>query len=225
MSLGARLLGIKFDISYAMWLEQLNTCIQLAELDVNGVKVILTGGQAPRGLTVKSQRPCMVFSPFHYVIEKNPVRLMSAAWCRDATNPIYQVKSTNYLEAIIARRQALEAGVDDALFFNTAHEVTETAVANFFMVKQDHVFTPALSCGVLAGVMRNRVLHLCKAHRIPCSELAIKREMIASAETIFITNALQGIRLVSACDDWYATKELPIISRLQALIDNDAVLI
>ncbi len=71
-----------------------------------------------------------------------------------------QLKSINYLEAIIARRHALERGADDVLFFNMEQYATETTVANLFIVAKGDILTPAVSQGILPGITRHRILHL-----------------------------------------------------------------
>ncbi len=109
-------LQLPFELSFPVWCENLTQCIHLNRLQEGGIKVILGAGNAPRGLTARSDASHLVFTAFTYLMDSNTVKLNSASWLRDSKNPIYQLKSINYLEAIIARRQVQLSGADDVLF-------------------------------------------------------------------------------------------------------------
>jgi 4-amino-4-deoxychorismate lyase len=107
------------------------------------------------------------------------------------------------------------------LFFNFERYATETTVANLFIVKNDQVFTPSLASGLLAGVTRERLLHLCKTAGIACIETSIDRVMIAEADAVFITNVLQGIQLIASFDAHHLPVQHAIVSSLRYLLDQD----
>ncbi|MDI1352210.1 MAG: aminotransferase class IV [bacterium] len=217
----AHALGIPFDLLFDDWLEHLIAQIKRDNLYHGGIKAILSGGSAPRGLAQHGQTSQLVLQSFNYTIHTHPVRLMSAGWLRDRANPIYQFKSVNYLEAILARRLALAAGVDDALFFNSHHYATETTCANLFFTKNNSLFTPALDEGVLPGVTRTRILMQCSTHNIPCIEASISKKMIEDADGVFITNCLQGIRRVLSLDGVALNEDSLLIEQLSSLLNQD----
>ncbi len=218
MRLGAEQLGIPFDLSFDVWQEHLVRQIKRDNVFHGGIKVILSGGSAPRGLTEQGQVSQLMFQTFNYPVQNNPIRLLSAPWFRDGANPIYQLKSINYLEAILARRQAIAQGFDDVLFFNTKYHATETTCANLFLIKDDTVFTPLLTDGVLKGVTRTRLIAHCIQDRIPYIECSITKDMIKEAQVVFLTNSLQGIRLVKSFDDYDFEISHPLIEQLTQLI-------
>ena len=223
MHQGALLLGIPFDLSCDMWCEQLAQCIYDAQLCDGGIKVILSGGQAPRGLDSHGETSSLLVEPFTYSHHQQALSLVSAPWQRDANNPIYQIKSVNYLESILARRQALARGADDALFFNLQHHATETTVANLFIIKHNQLYTPKLEHGVLAGITRGRILNLCKTAGIHCEEASLDSSTIAEADAIFVTNALQGTRFVKSFDGRFVPIKHPLVSQLRRLLSTDGV--
>jgi 4-amino-4-deoxychorismate lyase len=214
----ALLLGIPFDISLDDWLKYLSKQIKSDNLYNGGIKAILSGGSAPRGLAEQGQISQLVFQSFNYTPNSMPARLISAAWVRDKANPIYHIKSVNYLEAILARRKALESAADDTLFFNSAGGATETTCANLFIIKNNSLFTPPLTEGVLPGITRHRILQLCAVHRITSIEQIIDKVMIADADAVFITNSLQGIRRVVSLDNTVFQLEEPLVGQLIALL-------
>ncbi|KTD40051.1 aminotransferase class IV [Legionella parisiensis] len=201
LSDSAQKLGIPFDLSFEHWLEHLLNKIKQDNLYHGGIKAILSGGSAPRGLAVRGQVSQLIFQTFNYSLETSPLKLVSVPWLRDGTNPVYQVKSVNYLEAILARRQAIALGADDALFFNMQHYATETTCANLFLIQDKRLLTPPLTDGVLPGIARSRLLQHSKQQGISCTEVSITKAMLKEADGLFITNSLQGIRSVFSLDD------------------------
>lgn len=210
----AQTLGISFTLSVEAWQQLLLVKIRQEQLLDGGIKVILTGGEAARGLLVQGQYNQLLVHCFSFSPLVKPVRLNTAAWLRDAANPLYQLKTLNYLEAILARRQAVEEGADDALFFNTQHCVTEASCANIFFLHQGRLITPALEDGVLPGITRSRILNHCYQLAIDCVEMSISKEMITQAEAAFLSSSLQGIQQVAFFEQQEFVQNHPIVLRL-----------
>lgn len=221
MTQAAAVLGIPFDLSCNAWYEQLIRSIQTAKIDAGAVKVILGGGVAERGLEQRANFSSLSFNVFDFPLHQQPLRLVSANWRRDARNPIYQLKSVNYLESILARHQAVASGADDALFFNFDHYATETTIANLFIVKHDQLFTPLCTNGVLAGITRGRILDLCMTSGVSCIETSVDSKAIEEADAVFVTNTLQGIRSVKALDGMRIPIHHPLVALLRDLLTND----
>lgn len=214
----ARALGIPFEVSIEEWHRLLQEQIKKDNVYHGGIKALLSGGSAPRGLAQQSQVSHLMLQTFNYAVSQHPVRLISVPWLRDAANPIYRFKTVNYLEAINARRLALNVGADDALFFNMQHHVTETTCANLFLVIDDQLFTPSLVDGVLPGITRSRILSFCAQERLSYKELSITKELLLSADAVFISNSLQGIRKVEVFEDHYFACDHPLVERLIAWV-------
>lgn len=221
MRSAAAALAIPFDLSSDMWYQALVDCIKMAKLNTGGIKVILSGGRAPRGLDAYGSAPSLVFDAFTYQSHRQALRLVSAPWLRDASNPIYQLKSVNYLESILARRQASAVGADDALFFNLEHHVTDTTVANLFIVKKEQLMTPLTENGVLAGIIRERILSLSQKVGISSTQKSINHTMVTEADAVFVTNSLQGIRSVKSIDGHDVPIRHPLVNLLKHLLATD----
>ncbi len=101
----------------------------------------------------------------------------------------------------MARRQAASLGVDDVLFFNTQGQATETTIANLFMITQNRLYTPPLTCGLLAGIIRQRILTKACDWGIACEELPLTQKQLYEADALFVCNALQGIQPVQQLDN------------------------
>ncbi len=113
-------------------------------------------------------------------------------------------KTLNYLENIRARRAALAASFDEALFIDTAGEVIEGAGTNLFIVNDGVALTPPLASGPLPGIARAQVLALLGFAR--AREAVITTAELLSASEVFVTNALLGVMPVSRID----TRDLPV---------------
>ena len=87
-------------------------------------------------------------------------------------------------------------GFKDTLFLNEKGYVTETSCANIFIVKNNKIYTPKISCGLLNGIIRMWVV---KTFSVIETELTL--EDIKNADEIFLTNSLMGIMKVNRFED------------------------
>ena len=129
-----------------------------------------------------------------------PVSLATADIRRNQTSPLTRVKSLSYLDNVLARRQAREAGADEALMLNTRGEIACAAAANLFWIHEGRLFTPALECGVLEGILRGVAIAAARDMGIEVVETAAQLPALEHAEGLFLTNSLIGVRAVGALD-------------------------
>jgi branched-chain amino acid aminotransferase/4-amino-4-deoxychorismate lyase len=96
---------------------------------------------------------------------------------------------------------------------NTRGELACAAAANLFWAAEGRLFTPALECGVLAGVMRAEVLARAPALGLAVEIVRAGPDALERAEAVFLTNALIGVRPVESIDGRrYAPS--PLVERL-----------
>lgn len=215
-------LGIPFLLSFSEWQQLLHKSIAEQSIQEGGVKVILTAGAAPRGLTQRGYAPELFCEVFSYEPNVKPLCLVSAPWTRDAKNPIYAVKSVNYLEAILARRFAESVGADDVLFFNHQGYALESSVANVFALVDGVLQTPALNVGILPGVIRARIIALAQAHGLMVLQHPIDKALLMRAESLFVCNALLGIQAVQSLDGHLYHLKSEIQALLAGMLQKDA---
>lgn len=101
-------------------------------------------------------------------------------------------KSLNYGECILAHRWARQNGYNDCLFQNEHGNLTETSIANLFIVENGLLVTPPLSEGLLPGVVRAELMKL-----YPVVESPITMDRLMTSEGAFLTNSLMGIMKIS----------------------------
>ena len=87
-----------------------------------------------------------------------------------------------------AARAALPRGVDEAILLNEAGEVCDGTITTVFADMGDGLLTPPLRCGVLPGILRERMLAAGKA-----DEAVLKAADLHAAERLFLGNSLRGL--------------------------------
>jgi branched-chain amino acid aminotransferase len=109
-----------------------------------------------------------------------------------------EAKTTNYLAAMRALKEAARRNADDALYVNEQNHVLEATRSNFFIFRGDTLVTPRT--GVLIGVTRNVVLEL--AHgRFVIEERPILLDELSLADEAFVTSSSKEITPVIQVDD------------------------
>jgi len=164
-------------------------------------RLTLTAGSGGRGL----DRPAapvirLVATAAAARRPADPARLATSAVRRNDASPASRLKTLSYLDNVLARAQAREAGADEALMLNTTGEMACAAAANVFWIEGGRLFTPALDCGALAGVTRAEVLAAAARLGISTHQTRATPEVLANAEAVFLTNALVGVRPVVELD-------------------------
>lgn len=115
-----------------------------------------------------------------------------------ALNPA--IKSTNFLNNILAKIESLQAGAYEAIMMNTEGDVAEGTISNIFIVKKNVLLTPHVDTGILEGVTRGLVLHLGRKQRIQTREAKIRPKDLYDADECFITNTVIEIMPVAKVD-------------------------
>jgi len=103
----------------------------------------------------------------------------------DATT--HEIKSLNYLNSILAKIEANDAGVDEAICLDKNGFVCEGTGENIFMVKEGKIATPPISTGALAGVTRQRVMELAEDLGYAVAERNITPNELFNADEVFFT--------------------------------------
>lgn len=106
------------------------------------------------------------------------------------------LKSNNYLLSIMAIRFAVINNLDEAIILNAFGRVGESAIANIFIVKSNQVFTPPLSEGCVAGVVRRWMLEKLLLENLRIEEKELSIEDLLSADELFLTNSIHPVRWV-----------------------------
>jgi len=121
------------------------------------------------------------------------------SWVRrdpvDATS--HEIKSLNYLNSILARIEANNAGADEGICLDTRGFVSEGTGENVFIVKDGELFTPPTTAGALKGITRGIVFDLALNLGYKVTERDFTINDLFSADEVFLTGTAAEVAPVT----------------------------
>jgi branched-chain amino acid aminotransferase len=162
------------------------------------IRLLVTGGESEDGI-LPSGKPLLavLITPLG---ERDMERF--AQGCKLITTKLLrnspEAKTTNYIAAVRALKEAVQRDAADALFVNERDHVLEATRSNFFIFRGDTLVTPRR--GILIGVTRNVVLELAQSS-FAVEERPILLDELALADEAFITSSSKEITPVVQIDD------------------------
>ncbi len=198
------------------------------------LRLVVTRGKGSLGIDPKKcvQPQCFIIVDELHVVDSQHQAGVKAIFAQtrqkslQGINPA--IKSLNYLNNILARIEATAAGADEAIMLNDNDEVTEGCVDNIFIVKHGVLKTPALSCGLLAGITRQIIIDLALKNNGLVEECILTTSDILTADECFLTGTGAEMIAVRQIDEVVFPLERPVFHALsrqfRALIDTQCVL-
>ena len=168
--------------------------IRANELKDAYIRLIVTRGVGTLGLNPRScKQPSViiiagkiqVYPAEMYARGMDMVTVPTTRNLHSAVNPA--IKSLNYLNNILAKIEANNAGVEEAVMLNSEGYVAEGTADNLFIVKQGKLLTPPLSAGALYGITRATVIELAEQTGLKVSEPTLTRYDLFNADECFVT--------------------------------------
>jgi branched-chain amino acid aminotransferase len=112
------------------------------------------------------------------------------------------IKSLNYLNNVLAKVEAIDAGLLEAIMLNTDDYVAECTGDNIFLVKNGVIYTPAEESGILHGITRQFVIdELAPATGVNVQSKMMRLHEVLAADEVFLTGTAAEIIGVSQIDD------------------------
>ncbi|QDU36048.1 Branched-chain-amino-acid aminotransferase [Maioricimonas rarisocia] len=158
------------------------------------VRLVVTRGAGTLGLDIRrTSNPQIIIiadtiTLYPEELYENGLEIITASTIRNhpvALSP--RIKSLNYLNNILAKIEATDAGCLEALMLNHRGEVAECTGDNIFIVKRGVLKTPTTDAGILEGVTRNVVMELARKANVPVVECTLDRHDIYTADECFLT--------------------------------------
>ncbi|MEN2975235.1 MAG: branched-chain-amino-acid transaminase [Candidatus Caldarchaeales archaeon] len=127
-------------------------------------------------------------------VREKGVRLIISSVRRDRVDATsHQAKTLNYLNSILAKIEAINAGVDDAILLDDRGFVSEASAANLFIVKNSVLSTPPQTSGILPGITRAVVMELARKIGYRVEERDITPHELYTANEVFLTGTAAEI--------------------------------
>jgi len=158
------------------------------------IRLVVTRGVGPMGLSPfkcpKASVIIIASSITLYPKEayENGLTMATCATRRpshDILSP--QVKSLNYLNNIMAKVEAIQAGAEEGLMLNDVGLVAECTGDNIFIIRDGVISTPPLTAGALDGITRGVVFEIARDLGVPIRERDLSRHDIFTADECFLT--------------------------------------
>ena len=112
-----------------------------------------------------------------------------------------RIKSLNFLNNILAKREAIERGGYEAVMLNYRGYVAEGTISNIFFLKGKALCTPAVGIGILDGITRKIIIGIASDLGVEVREGYYKRDDMYCADEVFISNTTMEVMPVSEVDD------------------------
>jgi branched-chain amino acid aminotransferase len=122
--------------------------------------------------------------------QKNGVRAIFSSIRKNSFSPIARLKTVNYLDLILAKREAVLRGAHEAILLDEKGHMTEAATSNLFWIQKDILFTPSLDLPILPGITRKKVLDIAGDLNIAYKEGVYDPEALIEGKEAFLTNSL-----------------------------------
>ncbi len=150
-------------------------------------------------------------SPFFATLcEKKSLRLKVSSLAKPVPTLFpYSVKTSGlHILNHVVKKRAINKGYDDALLLDYRGCIAEATTSNFFMVKNDIIYTPTTEC-CLDGITRQTVIEIAKKIGLDVIERHIFKKDLSVADEVFLTGTTSGICAVEAIED-YQYKNNPV---------------
>lgn len=150
---------------------------------------------------------------------KNGIRVKISSFTRPHINAtMVRAKATaNYANSLLAKREALKDGYDEAVLLDTDGYVAEGSGENIFMVRHGKIKTPPLTA-ILEGITRDTIMQLAEELNIPLVEERFTRDELYVADEVFFSGTAAEITPIREVDNRRigAGKPGPITQKIQA---------
>lgn len=104
-----------------------------------------------------------------------------------------QAKTGNYLNSVLAAREASAHGAQEAIMTDGRGRVAEASSANLFALLDGAWCTPPMDVGILGGITRQTIMRVCEDAHIPCEERVLWPKDLERAEEVFLCASVREI--------------------------------
>ncbi len=183
-----------------------------------GARIVVSRGEGPIGLDITS---CGSPNFLIYVFELDPsirpvftplghgVGVVISKTRRNSPRALDpSIKSGNFLNNILAYKDARDVGAHEAILCNSEGYIAEGTTSNVFVVKDGFAWSPH-SYGILDGITRAIIFEEAEKAGIPTGETNIPPEALFSADEVFLTSSIKGVVPVTTVNGRRVGRRVP----------------
>src|SRR3984885_1281234 len=190
----AKAIALEIPISRSEMIAATLETVRQNDLHDGYIRLIVTRGAGSLGLSPDScRRPSVIIiaatiALYPENLYQKGLTMVTCSTRRTSPAALSpRVKSLNYLNNILAKLEAQNAGAGEGLMLNEQGYVAECTGDNIFIIKNGQIFTPHLNAGILEGVTRSVVFELTEKLEIPAVECELTTYDVYTADECFLT--------------------------------------
>ncbi len=203
----ARAISLEIPLADDVMIREIEKTVEAAGNPESYIRIIVTRGVGEIDIDPESctrpnvlifVKPVMLYPEENYTHGINVALVSVKRNPKEALNP--GIKTGNYLNNVLAKVEARQAGAADALMLNPTGQLTECTTSNFFFVRDQRLMTPSLDCGILPGITREVILRLARENGVLMEEGEWPPEILQNTEEAFITGTVKRVMPVTSLD-------------------------
>jgi len=204
---GARALRLTINLPHQGVMDAVEETVRRNNRTEGYIRLLVTRGKGPLGIdpfTCPSTSLVIIaedISVYPAELYATGIPVITAA-TRRLSGRIFdpRIKSLNYLNNIMAKMEARDAGCPEAVMLNDEGYVAECTADNIFIVKNGELLTPAPWLGMLAGITRATIIDLAKEKGIAVKETTLTTFDLYTADECFLTGSGAELMPVTSVD-------------------------
>lgn len=191
---GAAIIGLSPNLTAGQLQEACHHVLRGNSLQDARLRITMSAGEGEATPQPTASAPTTFITASQYIpdqaLHMGGARAVFSALRRNNRSLPARLKTTNYLDNLMARREAEAKGAHEALFLNEQGRLCEGSTSNIFLVSGETLITPSLHSGILPGVTREAVIEIARAENLEVVEREVSPEELAAADEVFLTNSL-----------------------------------
>jgi branched-chain amino acid aminotransferase len=192
--------------------EVLDACVEsvrVNKLDECYLRPLVFVGEGAMGLYGRDNPVCLTIAAWRWGAYlgdeglQRGIRAKVSSYTRSGVNSnMTKAKLVgNYVNSILAKREVVGAGYQEAIMLDAQGYVSEGSGENIFMIKGGKLYTPSIGASILQGITRATVVELCSELGLSIEERLISRDELYVADEVFFTGTAAEITPVREIDD------------------------
>jgi branched-chain amino acid aminotransferase len=207
----AERVGMKLTLSSADQVAEVRSALKKVEAERGEpgdlvARIMITRGEGPFGLDpAGATTPCRVLfiHPYRPLPDKDRTDGVSAITYATyrPSDAARGAKVGNYLESIVALREARARGAHEAIILGVDGQVLEGTTSNVFAVRGGRLLTPPTSLPILPGITRGLVLDAASDAGLVAEERPLAPADLHDADELFVTSTIRELLSITRIDD------------------------
>lgn len=190
----AKVIRLQIPLSREKLIEVTQECVKADNVVDGYIRLVVTRGVGTLGLNPFVCKEPQIFIIVDSIqlypeeLYEKGLKVVSAATMRNHPLSVPpQVKSLNYLNNILAKIEALDRNVPEAIMYNHEGYVAEATGDNVFIVRDGVIYTPPVQAGSLTGITRGVVIRLAEKEGLTVVEWNLTRFDLYVCDELFLT--------------------------------------